>query len=446
MFFRHLVETLSVFSGDVFSAGWISECFLTGVLLEFDEIQDKSPEKIKTAIDNLLSDNGVDKLSAIPKGAFQSNDADGLHDILTEKLINKSIRDDLRCCAEALWQEPNQLTGFKDWVRSVLGNTLSATLLQTLSTLFPEIPEDSVFVDSFWDSDQLSIWISESEPGGCGVVTQMGKAYYDDPFKVLNVFAKNLQSGEYEKIDSDLFHFLEKVMKKEEMSTALNNIRLSDNHEDRKNSVSSLHRTLQQEGFILSHSFLTRLHSRVLKSGSSKNTDKELYAYLKQWLTYEDESGFEWPLIVIAYVLSVKTQNKDITADQIFEKICRIQNLLWPRGYTVRHSTLSFYNPFQQGVSQTERILGEKLLIDNTPQIILPTEDWLVDMHTELRNFGRVDLIFKDNYSQIDISKYITTIQLEPIDHMGLLLYPRLGGIRRVTNSLVIRVELAEYY
>lgn len=446
MFFRYLVESLSVFSGDVFSAGWISECFLTGVLLEFDGFQDNSSEKIKTAIDNLLSDSGVDTLSAIPKGAFQSNDADGLHDILAEKLIDQSMRDDLMRCSEALWQVPNQLTGFKDWVRSVLGNTLSATLLQTLSTLFPEIPENSVFVDSLWSSDQLSIWVSESEPGGCGVITQMGKAYYDDPFKVLNVFAKNLQPGEYEKIDSDLFNFLEKVIGNDEISTALNNIRSSDNHEDRKNYVSSLHRILQQEGFLLSHSFLTRLHSRVLKSGSSKDTDNELYDYLKQWSTYENESGFEWSLMVIAYVLSVKTQNKNITADQIFEKICRIQNLLWPRGYTVRHSTLSFYNPFQQGVSQTERLLGEKLLIDNTPQINLPSNDWLVDMHSELRNFGRVDLIFKDLYSQIDISKYITTIQLEPIDHMGLLLYPRLGGIRRVSNSLVIRVELAEYY
>lgn len=444
VFFRYLVEQLTDFSGDVFSAGWISECVMTGVLLEFNDLNAAQPRVIRTAIENLFT-TGIDRLTGIPNGLFQSNDADGLHDILNEKLNDQRLQDDLKLCAEALWQEPSQLNGFKDWVKLILGNTLSATLLQTLNTLFPEIPEDSVFVDSFWDLDQLSIWVSESEPGGCGVINQLSKVYHDDPAKVLNCFVRNLQVGEYEKIDSELFYFLGKVKEKAELSDTLHAVRSSVSHQQRKVTVAKLHTCLQREGFLLSHSFLTLLHSRVLKPGSGVDTDSELFDYLKQWVTYEEESGFEWSINVVAYILSVINQ-KNISSEEIYDGICRVQNLLWPRGYTIRHSTLSFHNPFQQGNTLTERILGEKLLTDITPQINLPNTEWLVELHASLRGFGKVDVLFNDVAGQSEISKYITTIQLEPIDYKGLFLYPRLGGIRKESTKLIIRVELAEYY
>ncbi|EBM6879932.1 hypothetical protein D3R89_25015, partial [Salmonella enterica] len=42
------------------------------------------------------------------------------------------------------------------------------------------------------------------------------------------------------------------------------------------------------------------------------------------------------------------------------------------------------------------------------------------------------------------LHQVINTVQIEPVDHLGLLLYPRLGEVRREQDVLILRIELAE--
>lgn len=56
---------------------------------------------------------------------------------------------------------------------------------------------------------------------------------------------------------------------------------------------------------------------------------------------------------------------------------------------------------------------------------------------------GRVELQLT-RAQRNQLHQVINTVQIEPVDHLGLLLYPRLGEVRREQDLLILRIELAE--
>jgi hypothetical protein len=172
------------------------------------------------------------------------------------------------------------------------------------------------------------------------------------------------------------------------------------------------------------------------------NTDKYLLNLLERWRNLESFSGLEWGLNIAAHALSTKDLGAQASAVEVFQGLCRNQGLLWPRGNAIRQSEMSYYNPFQMGVATTERLLGNLLFTEQESYVQL-TDDYLAELHHLLKRVGRVDLLIPR--TQIaSISKLIAEIQLNPVDHSGLWLYPRIGAMRRLQDSMVLRIELAE--
>ena len=127
----------------------------------------------------------------------------------------------------------------------------------------------------------------------------------------------------------------------------------------------------------------------------------------------------------------------------IFSRLSRYQNLLWPRGSSIRGTELNYYNMFQVENRHTERLMVEVLFKEHIPQVDIEDNSWLERLHEVLKSGGNADLrVDRNNLTQI--TKIITTINLEQIDHLGLLLHPRIGGVKWDKGCLLVRVELAE--
>ncbi|WP_297510607.1 protein DpdJ, partial [Flavobacterium sp.] len=361
VFFRHLVVNLDYFQDDHFTAGWVSECYLAFLASEMIFQEGNSPS-IERCIKTVSTKEGMLKLQQIPGSLFQSNELDegGLEQELQAKLkevlTSEDLLKDMEVCSEALWKELHHLKGFEAWVKIVLGNTLAAASLQTLCTLFEDVDERSVIVDPIWKGSELSVWLSESESGGSGVVTRLNDTYFDDPIRFLNVFVRNLQPGDYEQIDYDLFAMLSSLNEDESLAGAFLKVREASDHKERRSSIKQLHASFQTAGFALSHSFLSVLHSRVLRQGSNKDSDIELLSILLTWRDLEKNTGIEWPLNIAAHTIARKKNATISDAKSTFLDFCKIQGLLWPRGYIIRQSELSYYNPFINEVSISERL------------------------------------------------------------------------------------------
>lgn len=448
VFFRHLVDQLDILGGDPFKANWIAECYLAALA---GELLDQDPAEVQpltSALTRLHTVAGIDRLRAIPQSLFQPDEQldsvqeQKLQADLRELLARDDLIGDLQDCARALWVDVDLLPGLPLWSRTLLANTLAAAAQRTMCVLLPDVDERAVLADALWLENCLEIWLSESEAGGNGIISRLEQLYFEDPLRVLNTFARSLQPGDYEQIDFDLYQLLEQVVPGGGLAEALASVRGAGDLQQRREANAELHRVLLSEGFALSHSFLSVLYSRSLRPGSTEATDAHLLDLLKAWRALEDNSGLEWGLNIASHALASKELGGQATPGEVFQGLCRNQGLLWPRGNAIRQSEMSYYNPFHNDVATTERLFGSLLFAEQELNVQF-SPDYLAELHVVLCRAGRADLLLPR--AQITkISQLIAEIQLQPVDHSGLWLYPRIGAITRLQDSVVLRVELAE--
>lgn len=452
VYFLHAVSQLPEFEFDSFNAAWVAECF-QAMLAEL--LATGRYASVASALDYMASANGMARLQNIPSSLFQpDNDAESgneqpLQSNLKEMLGDVAIQQALLGCAGVFCKPIEEVDGFIDWARQVLADTLSAGIHQTLCCLLPDINERSVVTDSLWVDDLqsgkqlLEIWLCEMESGGSGVLIRLQEAWFDDPVRFLNVMVRNLSAGDYEQIDFDLRALLAEIQQDEQLRDAVMQVREAENYDARREANKHLHYQLTRKGFRISHSFTTVLYSRILRPGSDEGTDEQLHALLSDWVDLEAAAGIEFNLNIMAHALAVKASGFTSDSQAVFQAQCRNQNLLWPRGYTIRQAELSFYNQFSSRALTTERLLAAALFNDHVQQIDAISHDWLTVLHQALCLAGRAELVLKRE-DMHHLHSLITTVQVEPVDYLGLLLYPRLGEVRRQQDSVILRIELAE--
>ena len=452
IYFHHCVNHLDSFENDSFTANWVSECFLAALANEMENIvnvQSNNPAKnIQEGLTVMQTAQGMEKFLSIPLSLFQPDpqqlsEGQSLHERLRFHFSNKELLKQIYNCSDILWKEPTALDGFEEWLRMILANTMAGVIQQMLYVLLPDVEERAVVADAIWKEDILEIWLTEAEGGGSGIIERLSQEYYEDPVYLLNILVRCLESSDYEKVDDDLFSMLELLEKDEQLKHAIEKVRSAIDHEKRRQATCKLMEVLKDEGFALSHSFMSVLFSRVLRSGSNTGTDNTLLDLLQKWNDLEICTGLEWSLNIVAHTLASRVIKEDASPAQLFNHFCMYQGLLWPRGSAIRQSELGYYNPFLNGAVLTERLLGAALFDDHTPQIMYQTKDSFAKLLDAVRKFGRADLIIERQKIK-EILEVIAYLQTNAIEHLGLLLYPRISGVRRFKGQVLLKVEMAE--
>ena len=452
VYFQHLVSMMPEFEFDEFKANWVMECFQACLA----EIMVMQPDmSLREALAFIATESGVERLVQIPASLFQPDLSDedkneqqlqlALQDLLSSAIVQQQLLN----CADALWKPVEYLDGFIEWARQVLADTLCAGVHQTLCSLLPDVDERAVVTESRWDRDAandiewLEVWLSEVESGGCGILIRLQETWFSDPVQFLNIMVRNLAPGDYEQIDFDLLSLLETLKDSSVLREVFRKVREAENYEARRESNKQLQLELRRLGFRLSHSFTTVLYSRILRAGSSESTDADLQTLLAGWRQLEDRAEIEFNLNIVAHALAFGECGPHASFSDTFQTQCRNQNLLWPRGYTIRQAELNHYNPFSSRSSVTERLLAGVLFDANIVRVEGDSSHWLEDVHIALRKHGRVDLLLPKMDPEA-IHTYIAILLIEPLDYLGLLLYPRIGELRREKGIVILRVEMAE--
>lgn len=452
VYFQHLVSMLPEFEFDEFKANWVMECFLA-CLAEVMVVQPQL--SLRDALAYIASESGGERLAQIPTSLFQPDLSDEdkneqqLQLALRDLLSSATVQQRLLNCADVLWKPVEHLDGFTEWARQVLADTLSAGIHQTLCSLLPDVDERAVVTESRWErnaangTEWLEVWLTEAESGGSGILIRLQETWFNDPVQFLNIMVRNLAPGDYEQIDYDLQSLLETLKDSPALREAFRRVREAENYEARREANKLLQFELHRLGFRLSHSFTTVLYSRVLRAGSSERSDSDLQALLAGWRQLEARTEIEFNLNIAAHALAVGECGAYALSPETFQAQCRNQNLLWPRGYTIRQAELNYYNPFSSRKLVTERLLAGALFNEKIARVEGDSDHWLEDVHNALRKFGRVDLSLPKTDPEA-IHTYMATLLIEPLDYLGLLLYPRIGELRREKGLVILRVEMAE--
>jgi hypothetical protein len=446
----------SVFAGNKFTANWVHECFLAAVVIQAVRHDCDLPRAIQAVCEEKVDLPLVD----IPQFLFQletqeyeDNAADGARDA-REQELQRDLRNTLSDAnvlsvlkeTSTLLHAP--LCDFEfvgDWIRNVLANTLCSALQQTVCNLLPNVDERSIRAD--YDNcestnEVITIWLTESQSGGIGVIDQFEELYYSDPIRVLRAFQSCLQPGDYEQADTDLFDLLQDLTSNDSLASSAAKIRTAENFSERLSANRDFRKALTAKGYMLSHTFSAVMHSRVLRPGSNQATDQHLFANLNKWRDIEDRLGLELPMQTAAFVIAAgETENPEPA--MVFNKSCELQSAFWTRGAQVRQSALQYYNEFNSGSARTERLLGAAMWRDECATVRYDEKNWPESVHNQLDRDGQVDLIVGREFLP-RVGEIMATLHIKPIEVSGLEFYPRVEMLTRTSQKIHMRLSLAE--
>ena len=449
-YLKDKLEKCLIFDGNKFHANWVHECFIAAIALEIQQSNVGVIDAITAVclnqstyplddIKNMLFKSDFEIVDGGEEQDYEHQKDQKLQISLNKLFENKELLDTLHIYGIALFEPIDSNKDFLDWCRDVFSNTLAAAAQQLVCMILPHVSDQSFFAETDLVDDSITIWLTEKEAGGGGIITELEDKYLEDPLNVLNTFAGILQIGTYEQLDYDLTGVLKSSTKGTSIDTAFKEMRASIDYKTRLNALGKLKIAIVDEGFEFSHSFSAVLFSRILRLGSDKGTDEVLLKRLSQWKVLETKVGLELPINIAAVVLAVS----EIDRGNVFQRACEIQSVLWSRGSDVRQQALPFYNQFQIKNNRTDRLLVAKICQDSTVEVDYENKNWLLETCKTVRMFGSMDLIVRrEDISYI--SNIVTILNVTPIDARGLLIYPRIANIKRQFDHIRLRIELSE--
>ncbi|MEZ9657438.1 protein DpdJ [Vibrio splendidus] len=441
---------------NVFLGGWLAESMLAGLCCEAM----LSQTSIGQACDALLNGTAQVTLKEIPRRIFQTLPGvtieDGEQDLqqnLADLLGRAGVITKLAKWAEMLWEQPD--SSWQRWIQQCFQNTLGGALQQTALQLCQDADEQDIVLDldpgparcAQLDKDEVEIWLSETTVGGGGVIERIQQVYSENPKRFFELLEFNLQAGDYEVMDNHIFQLLEKLKGQSPLTQRMQAMRQAPDHQSQLNAHNALLTTLQQTGFMTSHSFMSAVNTRLLRPKSSEQQDELLYELQANWRDQEARLGIEVPQRVYAFSCSLNAQidnhlpdANQVQGDLQTWRFNVINGLLWPRGYAVRDAHLTYYNPYAFA-GPTERLLVKFFTGETCTSVPYADENWLEACHQVLEVQGRCELIAS---TEQEVSQALAELLVKPVDMYGLFFYPRVSAVRRDQQELRIQLEIVE--
>ena len=390
------------------------------------------------------------------------NQQDKLRQELAQLVADPAVREGLFRLAAILWTPIT--ADWEPWLRDRFTATTGAAAHQALLNLCPELDGDSLVVDLYAGpreaDDELAgqpsteIWISELAPGGNGQIEEALRQYAEDPRRYFGLMTATLRDNEFALSDYQLQRFLKLVVEDAtdgELAAATAELRQALGVEATYQRLTGLRQTLAAAGFVTFHSFMVALTNRVLRAGSTPESDAFFLSAVREWSRQEARLGVELDARVIAYRLSRRTDidtalnfagidTPTVNPDQW--RMGVVYGLLWPRGVEVRQSGLQLYSPFVD-LPPPEPLLLQAYLEAGHDPIDLQEEEWRVQCLARLGATGSATLICPVQELE-RIAEAFNFLATNPVQSGYLSVFARVQAVRRVQNQHLVEVDIPE--
>jgi ATP-dependent helicase Lhr and Lhr-like helicase len=327
-------------------------------------------------------------------------------------------------------------------------DTLAAAILAVALRACPDAQDDDLIVDVIpkGDSaDRETIWLSETSIGGLGIIEHLIRYYVEDPRRFWTLVAGAQQPNEYEHTDRALSRLLRHVVQEAPQGSAavaMAELRRAHSAADADRALSNLRTAWGELDGFPRHGAVAALATRVMRPGSSTETDAMSLGLIDEWTALEQQLGFEIDARVIAYATgSGRLQvgaGQPLSADQAF-------SMLWPRGAQARNHHLQHYQPYAAATRPIvlDRLLLEAAYDEQVPQIQVTEPGWEQHYQEAIAQAGAVDLVCPATERQ-SLSAALARIPALPVDRDVLRVYGDVSGVARYGPEFRARAELRE--
>jgi hypothetical protein len=421
---------------------------------------------------NLASDAAELGLAGTLEVLFQSpvvddptghgNAQEKLRQDLANLIALPEVRETLFALAEILWQPID--ASWEPWLRERFAATTAAAALHAIACSCPEIDADSLLVDLDPgprdpadirnDEPGIEIWISEASPGGNGQIEQVLRHYAEDPRRFFNLMTAALRDNDFALSDQQLERFVTRTVMDDpsgDLALAVDDFRVAHGATETQKAFTQLRECLAKEGFVTFHAFVVALTNRVLRPGSSPESDAFFLDAIKHWTAEEERLGIELDARVIAYQLS---RRDDIDSALSFAGIDApslnpgqwrfgvIYGLLWPRGAQIRQAGLALRSPFGE-VPPVEPLLPMHYLGGTAVLIDIRDPQWQEDCLERLASKGAVSLSCPVDQGDL-MAQALGFLATNPVHTDYLSVFARVQSIRRSVECYYLDLDIAE--
>jgi hypothetical protein len=374
-----------------------------------------------------------------------------LHRALAALINDPPVTQRLTALAPVLWNEPDD--SWQQWAAQRFAATLGAAMLEGANRLCRDIGAQSLVLDINVAHPEATceIWLSEPSIGGGGIVEEFARRYGEDPRRFFRLVESALAPSDFEVVDTELMRALDLAVHDPEVRQLLADVRSTTSQTATTSAVWALSAALADHGISVSHPVTAALNARVLRPGSSAETDALLYSLLCRRRSEEARLGIEIDARVFAFVASASDELDRAVPppavgidNQRQRRFATIYGLLWPRGSVVRASSLQAYNPYHPH-PPTDRMLVLTALRPTAPVVALSDSDWRELLATSLVDGGTAFLSAPPAEVR-NLRGAVMEVQAMPVDAGFLMLYPHVIGVARDGENVLVRLELREAY
>ena len=308
----------------IFQRQWLSEITLAAlgtVAIETKQSLEASWSAIKAKTASISLSDVLkvifQSLPTAPRGEndeavqFEQRRMTELRDLLNVPEVLEALDN----AVSILWSNPD--ARWNDWLCEKYLATLGAAFREAVQQVCPDENVDSdIIVDL--DAGPLGnetpqgcadFWLSETAPGGGGLIEHLLPKIVDDPRRFLDLVECSLDASDYEFVDGELRRFLVLADdSKLKVSSLVGAVRGSISQEQLTTAFLALKAELGKTGIQVNHSVMSALSSRVLRPGSSNATDQLLSNLLERWENEENRLGIEIEMRSFAYALSLEDE------------------------------------------------------------------------------------------------------------------------------------------
>ena len=263
-------------------------------------VSGRRPESARRVLEIIFQIRGVNPTGQKEKSRLQQ-------DIL-DLWQNPQVVSEIERLEAVLWNTPPG-PNFDQWVRQRYLATLAQALRVAAAAVSDQINEDDLMVDVISIEEKSEILLTEKSSGGLGQMESVVREINGDPRYFLDGLEHALASCPRESWSANLNAVIKCAHKEHRagtgaLSAAFNDIRNAQTMSALEQAKSSLVAAMHNRGLNPQRSNISAVSMKLLRPGSSKDTDTLTFFVNESWQRHSQKIGLEIPIRTFAYLVS----------------------------------------------------------------------------------------------------------------------------------------------
>jgi hypothetical protein len=379
-----------------------------------------------------------------------------LRDALLDLLTTPAILERLAELAGQITTPDPATMG--SWLVDRLAESMAEVALQACQRIAPRhISPETLVVDycpaATGQPNTYELWVTEATTGGLGALEAVAAAAIGTPHALFSALEAALVPGEQEVVSMGLARFIELVETVPAIAKVAAAVRAQGDHDKHAAAFAELRTMLARHGLAVDASLAVAMHQRILRQGTSPESDHLLADLLRYWTELEDRLGVTLDLRTFAYVaVSVPAFAGRIS--QLFRantgedlspeiRVAALSGVLWARPHEHRSRMLQCYSPFRRSGWTDPALVRELILSDRVTTITYGTEGWEEQLRSVLATDATARLQLRPDQEpafQLDLVRLLA----ESVTFQDLQFYPSLEQLERDGRQTIATLTIKE--